>query len=194
MSHSFFSSLNRSLFCLRRLSHSLSSSSTTAANSRRLNFLQQEVQDLEPLKRVAAPSTERTRIPEGEEEKARSVEISHPWPEWLELMDHLLKRGYLDRETLHSSFSHCCSSKYSNLVRTAYLNFARENAELIRWAVMRLLENGRQTVCWYAWDKLFGDFPCWFCCSYTMEDLPSTAISFYLIWFYLFQISFQERH
>ncbi|KAL0908928.1 hypothetical protein M5K25_023442 [Dendrobium thyrsiflorum] len=133
MTHSFFPSLNRALFSLRRLSHSLSSSSSTAANSRRLNFLQQEVQDLEPLKRVAAPSTERTRIPEGEEEKARSVEISHPWPEWLELMDHLLKRGYLDRETLHSSFSHRCSSKYSNLIRTACLNFARENSELIRY-------------------------------------------------------------
>lgn len=133
MNPPFFSSLNRALLRLRRLYHSSSSSSPTAANNRRLDFLHQEVQDLEPLKRVAAPSTGRTQHPEEKEEKARSVEISHPWPEWVELMDHLLKRGYLNREALQSSSSHCNPSKDSNLIRTACLNFARKSSELIRY-------------------------------------------------------------
>ncbi|XP_020587159.1 zinc finger protein VAR3, chloroplastic-like isoform X2 [Phalaenopsis equestris] len=130
MSRPSFSSLNRALLSLCGLSHSFSFSSSSAASNRRLDFLFQEAQVLEPLKRVAAPSAARNL--EEKEVKVRSVEISHPWPEWVELMDHLLKSGYLDRDAFQSSSSNFNSSKDSNLIRTGCLTFARESSELIR--------------------------------------------------------------
>ncbi|KAK8942270.1 hypothetical protein KSP40_PGU013718 [Platanthera guangdongensis] len=70
---------------------------------------------------------------EKEENACRSVEISHQWPEWADLMDHLLKKGYLEHGAFQSSSSPYSSSKDSNQIRTACLNFARENSQLIRY-------------------------------------------------------------
>lgn len=64
------------------------------------------------------------------------VEVSHPWPEWVQLMEHLLRKGYLDRSALRvgdaSSSSSLSASKDSNLIRTACLNFARDRFDIIR--------------------------------------------------------------
>ncbi|PWA85942.1 Zinc finger, RanBP2-type [Artemisia annua] len=51
------------------------------------------------------------------------VEISHPWPEWVELLKKLTKNGYFDG---------LVDGKSSNRVRTACLNFARDRPDLIR--------------------------------------------------------------
>ncbi|KAG2321620.1 hypothetical protein Bca52824_014833 [Brassica carinata] len=49
---------------------------------------------------------------------------SHPWPEWLDLMGMLVKKGYFG-ETV-------TSPKESNHIRTACLDFARHRFTLVR--------------------------------------------------------------
>ncbi|CAL1382674.1 unnamed protein product [Linum trigynum] len=58
--------------------------------------------------------------------------ISHPWPEWVDLMELLFRRGYFEadgnpfqREEL--------GGKETNSIRTACLNFARDQFGLIRF-------------------------------------------------------------
>ncbi|EOA35132.1 hypothetical protein CARUB_v10020257mg [Capsella rubella] len=48
---------------------------------------------------------------------------SHPWPEWLDLMGMLVKKGYFGESV----------NKESNHIRTACLNFARHRFTLVRY-------------------------------------------------------------
>ncbi|AEE35094.1 Ran BP2/NZF zinc finger-like superfamily protein [Arabidopsis thaliana] len=52
---------------------------------------------------------------------------SHPWPEWLDLMGMLAKKGYFEESLIP-----LMSSKESNHIRTACLNFARHRFTLVR--------------------------------------------------------------
>lgn len=52
---------------------------------------------------------------------------SHQWPEWLDLMGMLVKKGYFGE-----SVNPLMSSKESNHIRTACLNFARHRFTLVR--------------------------------------------------------------
>ncbi|CAH2066610.1 unnamed protein product [Thlaspi arvense] len=51
---------------------------------------------------------------------------SHPWPEWVDLMGMLVKKGYFGEGVN-------MSSKESNQIRTACLNFARHRFTLVRY-------------------------------------------------------------
>ncbi|OAY72271.1 Ubiquitin-conjugating enzyme E2 variant 1B, partial [Ananas comosus] len=62
-------------------------------------------------------------------EGGREVEVSHPWPEWVELMELLLKKGHLDPAALSPVSPD--GAKDSNHIRTACLSFARDRADLI---------------------------------------------------------------
>ncbi|KAL1216462.1 Zinc finger protein VAR3 [Cardamine amara subsp. amara] len=53
---------------------------------------------------------------------------SHPWSEWLDLMAMLAKKGYFGE-----SMNPLMSSKESNYIRTACLNFARHRFTLVRY-------------------------------------------------------------
>lgn len=66
----------------------------------------------------------------GGREEAVGV-ASHRWPEWVELMETLLRNGYLDRYGGMESGSDAVS-KSANRIRTACLDFARDRSELIR--------------------------------------------------------------
>lgn len=60
-----------------------------------------------------------------------AVQISHPWQEWVELMECLLKRGYFDGD--ENPFRNGeVGPKESNRIRTACLNFARDRSSLLR--------------------------------------------------------------
>ncbi|KAI3946481.1 hypothetical protein MKX01_017697 [Papaver californicum] len=59
--------------------------------------------------------------------------ISHPWPEWVNLMDHLLKKGYFYERDEYPFGQNEMSSKDSNLIRTACLNFGRDRFDVIRY-------------------------------------------------------------
>ncbi|KAJ8770254.1 hypothetical protein K2173_012696 [Erythroxylum novogranatense] len=67
------------------------------------------------------------------------IQISHPWPEWIDFMEVLLKRGYLegDGNPLRSGE---LSSKEVNVVRTACLNFARDRPGSIRFLSRKDIE------------------------------------------------------
>lgn len=71
---------------------------------------------------------------EPESVEDRSVQISHPWPEWVDLMESLLKTGYF--EGGGNPFRNGdLGRKESKLIRTACLNFARDRYDLIRYDV-----------------------------------------------------------
>ncbi|CAA7401392.1 unnamed protein product [Spirodela intermedia] len=68
----------------------------------------------------------------GGEEVLEVLEVSsHRWPEWVELMETLLRNGYLDRQYGMERGS-VAVSKSANRMRTACLDFARDRSELIR--------------------------------------------------------------
>ncbi|XP_072992314.1 uncharacterized protein [Typha latifolia] len=116
---------------LCRFSHSLRSPIDP-----KLGFLREELQTLKP---ASSDAPERVREGSsgvkggggGDKQGGREVEISHPWPEWVELMDFLLKKGYLDRSA--SRNDPWGGSKDSNLIRSACLNFGRDRFDLIRY-------------------------------------------------------------
>ncbi|KAE8699024.1 putative diphosphoinositol polyphosphate phosphohydrolase [Hibiscus syriacus] len=61
-----------------------------------------------------------------------TVQISHPWQEWVDLMECLLRGGYFDADG--NPFENIeLGSKEANSIRTACLNFARDRFSLIRY-------------------------------------------------------------
>uniref|UniRef100_A0A0D9VY48 RanBP2-type domain-containing protein n=1 Tax=Leersia perrieri TaxID=77586 RepID=A0A0D9VY48_9ORYZ len=77
-------------------------------------------------------------VEEGEQrggERARTtpaaVDIAHPWPEWVALMEMLLQKGHLE-PSVFAGGEAGAPSKDSNVIRTACLRFGRERPELIR--------------------------------------------------------------
>lgn len=60
-----------------------------------------------------------------------TVQISHPWPEWVDLMELLLKRGYFT-SNMNPFLNGELGTKEMNWIRTACLNFARDQLGLVR--------------------------------------------------------------
>lgn len=117
-----------SQFSLRLLSRFFSSSTDP-----KLSFLYdqlektiaQPISNREQSLRSKAQSREQRAVQQDELEdriQGREVVISHPWPEWVGLMELLLKKDYLDLVGLDDL----------NRVRTACLRFARDRPSLIR--------------------------------------------------------------
>ncbi|KAM7487775.1 hypothetical protein LguiB_025259 [Lonicera macranthoides] len=107
---------------------------TTISNPA-IRFILDEVDELHPSK----PPEQRTQSAEETSQKFQprglkelpSVQISHPWPEWVQLMELLLERGYF--EGIGIPFRNGeMGGKESNQIRTACLNFARDRFDLIR--------------------------------------------------------------
>ncbi|KAJ6312723.1 hypothetical protein OIU77_014281 [Salix suchowensis] len=61
-----------------------------------------------------------------------TVQISHPWPEWVDLMELLLRRGYFEADG-NPVGNKELGSKDVGCIRTACLNFARDRSGLIRY-------------------------------------------------------------
>ncbi|KAJ1418392.1 Zinc finger, RanBP2-type [Sesbania bispinosa] len=65
-------------------------------------------------------------------EEEPTVQISHPWPEWVDLMKCLLKKGHFNAEG--NPFQNAdLGAKESNIIRTACLNFGRDHFDLLRF-------------------------------------------------------------
>ncbi|KAL3725788.1 hypothetical protein ACJRO7_030767 [Eucalyptus globulus] len=63
---------------------------------------------------------------------AAAAQISHPWPDWVDLMVLLSKGGYFDAEG--NPFQNVeLGPKESNLIRTACLNFVRDRYDVMRY-------------------------------------------------------------
>ncbi|KAL0005229.1 hypothetical protein SO802_012790 [Lithocarpus litseifolius] len=104
----------------------------------KLDFIMNEVEELQsskPTNQITQSATEPEVIFDlsGPTKAERTtVQISHPWPEWVDLMECLLKRGYF--ESNGNSFRNGeMGPKGSNYIRTACLNFARDRFDLIRF-------------------------------------------------------------
>ncbi|MCE3051662.1 hypothetical protein HAX54_050468 [Datura stramonium] len=81
-------------------------------------------------------STQRPNKQNDEAEFSRKpssgIQISHPWPEWVNLMEKLFRSGYF--EGIGNPFGNAeMDPKDANQVRTACLNFARDRFDLIRY-------------------------------------------------------------
>lgn len=66
-------------------------------------------------------------------------QISHPWPEWVNLMEKLLKNGYFEGIGNPFGSKDEMGPKEANVIRTACLNFARDNCHLIRYCASVVL-------------------------------------------------------
>ncbi|WVZ60252.1 hypothetical protein U9M48_010299 [Paspalum notatum var. saurae] len=137
---------------LRRLSHY----STRPQPDPTLAFLRFEFDDLDfspslsrkpptrtPLREQCQATAEpRSGLPHAGGAPA-AVDIAHPWPEWVALMELLLRRGHVDPSAFAADSP---SSKDANAVRTACLRFGRERLELIRhisrWDIQAALRYG----------------------------------------------------
>ncbi|KAK9091474.1 hypothetical protein Sjap_024651 [Stephania japonica] len=60
-------------------------------------------------------------------------QISHQWPEWIDMMEVLLKKGYFEGEFETPFSGNKMGAKDANRIRTACLNFARDRFNLIRY-------------------------------------------------------------
>ncbi|KAL9265303.1 hypothetical protein AKJ16_DCAP15673 [Drosera capensis] len=103
----------------------------------KLGFLLNELNDLqssatashEPRSRLD-PGTRGDGIASSREKS--TVEISHPWPEWVDMMAVLMKKGYFGGNG--DPFGNAeMGGKDFNVIRTACLNFGRDRIELISY-------------------------------------------------------------
>ena len=117
-----FSSSPTSLF------HSLTK---ILAPSPKLNFVSSEAEERGWSRRREESDGERSGFVEKEE---CAVRVSHPWPEWVDLMECLLKKGYLDgaKGNPFRNGELKLGPKESNVIRTACLNFGRDQFDLLR--------------------------------------------------------------
>lgn len=116
----------------------LSTCAETVGPKSKLEFIVNEVEELQSSKSntqviQTAPETENSSIlsPPTKPEKM-TVQISHPWPGWVDLMECLLKRGCIGGRRSPFGIGEVGDSKGWNLIRTVCLNFARDRYDLIR--------------------------------------------------------------
>lgn len=134
--YSTFDSYHKNCKFLLPISHLHSFSKTLVPNSK-LDFIVNEVEVVcssKPTNRVAqirSKTSKQADQTEPSERNESAVQISHPWPEWVELMELLLKRGYFEADG--NPFRNGeLGTKETNCIRTACLNFARDRFGLIR--------------------------------------------------------------
>lgn len=131
--HGCFPSLLKAPNFLIPISHLHNPAKTQDPNSK-LAFVISEAEQLQAPKAIyeftqsVSENQNSSEIYRPSEARESMVKVSHPWPEWIDLMECLLKRGYLEADG--DVF------KDRNRVRTACLNFSRDRRNLIRWHSM----------------------------------------------------------
>ncbi|XP_061354772.1 uncharacterized protein LOC133299329 [Gastrolobium bilobum] len=113
------------------LFHSLS---RTLAPAWKVNFLvSNEVQ--EPGWRWRSEDSSHCSFVDKEEQQQQqpAIQISHPWPEWVDFMKCLFNRGYFDFAEGNPFLNGHLGAKESNVIRTACLNFGRDQFDLLRF-------------------------------------------------------------
>ncbi|WVZ11260.1 hypothetical protein V8G54_015790 [Vigna mungo] len=65
-------------------------------------------------------------------EEDPSLQISHPWPEWVQLIKWLLHKGYFLHDEGNVFRNTALGAKDCNAIRTACLNFGRDHFHILR--------------------------------------------------------------
>ncbi|KAD7116537.1 hypothetical protein E3N88_03805 [Mikania micrantha] len=86
------------------------------------------------------PTQMATSTTESADHVSSSITISHQWPEWLGLMEKLLKCGYFDGVNDPFRSGQLIDGKSGNRIRTASLNFARDRPDLMSHFMDRDME------------------------------------------------------
>ncbi|KAL9324907.1 hypothetical protein ACSQ67_005552 [Phaseolus vulgaris] len=66
-------------------------------------------------------------------EEEPSLQISHPWPEWVQLIKCLLHKGHFLHEEGNLFRNTALDAKDCNAIRTACLNFGRDHFHILRF-------------------------------------------------------------
>ncbi|XVE85472.1 hypothetical protein DITRI_Ditri17bG0093300 [Diplodiscus trichospermus] len=116
----------------------LHNSSKTLHPNSELDVVFNELAELQSSKPIShgAQSPSGIEAPSDEEKPTKrnesTVQISHPWQEWMDLMECLLEKGYFDGDG--NPFENGeLSLKDANTIRTACLNFARDCFSVLRY-------------------------------------------------------------
>ncbi|KAK4423396.1 hypothetical protein Salat_1922400 [Sesamum alatum] len=105
-------------------------------NNPAIQFILNEAKQFQPSKtqfNSHAQEEEEEFFPQKQNRFSSNIQISHPWREWVDLMEKLLKNGYFDEIGNPFANNGELGNKEANLIRTACLNFARDNYQLIRY-------------------------------------------------------------
>ncbi|KAJ0669366.1 hypothetical protein HanPI659440_Chr17g0700341 [Helianthus annuus] len=78
--------------------------------------------------------------PEADPASSSSIYVSHKWPEWIGLMEKLMKYGYFDGVRNPFGSGGLVDGKSWNRIRTACLKFARDRVDLMSCFMDRDIE------------------------------------------------------
>jgi len=144
-----------------------------------LDFIFEEVEVLDSSK----PTNQKNQLPSKTNEPSddshpsermeSTVQISHPWPEWVDLMELLLKRGYFEAGGKPVGNKEL-GSKDASCIRTACLNFARDRFGLIRY---------RRLICGWMILPLTFDICFFYLFIYRVVSVPALILSKLIILF-----------
>ncbi|KAL8520860.1 hypothetical protein ACS0TY_011422 [Phlomoides rotata] len=101
-----------------------------------IQFILNEAQEFQSSKtqcNYPLQKEEEELSPQKQQRDLSDIKISHPWREWVDLMERLLKNGYFDEIGNPFANNGESGNKEANSIRTACLNFARDNYQLIRY-------------------------------------------------------------
>ncbi|XP_042018895.1 uncharacterized protein LOC121766694 [Salvia splendens] len=125
--------LNPRIYSAASVSH-YSSSPNRSAYNLAVQFVLNEAQECQSSKiQRNYPVHEEEEEESSQQPALPCSQISHPWPEWMDLMEKLLKNGYFDEIGNPFANNGQVGSKEANWIRTACLNFARDRYQLIRY-------------------------------------------------------------
>ncbi|KAK1318366.1 hypothetical protein QJS10_CPB04g00322 [Acorus calamus] len=80
-------------------------------------------------------------------ETSKEVELVHPWPEWIELMERLVRQNYFHYGVMDGDLAMVADGKPFditrdwNAVRTACLNFGRDRFDILRYLSRQDIQN-----------------------------------------------------
>lgn len=96
-----------------------------------IDFILDEFEDLQSSNPVNIPTQHAARTVEPVDSGSSSIQNSQQWPEWVGLMEKLMKNGYFDGVGNPFRNGGLIDGKGCNQIRTALLNFARDRPGLI---------------------------------------------------------------
>ncbi|KAL4586742.1 hypothetical protein LXL04_011386 [Taraxacum kok-saghyz] len=98
-----------------------------------IDFILNEIADLPSSNTIKTPIQDTPKTAEQVDAETLSIENLHPWPEWVVLMQKLMKNGYLDVVSNPFRNGELIDGKACNQIRTACLNFARDRPDLMSY-------------------------------------------------------------